>query len=96
MSPKNSDHPESTGDSAESSGESVSPEADLKRARAEFAATLDEIEDRLNPRIQARRATASIKRRVSKDPAVLGAAAAGAAALAAAIASVAKIASRKR
>jgi hypothetical protein len=69
--------------------------ADVERARAEFAETLDEIENRLNPKIQAKRAQASIKRRLDHDPRVVGAAAVGAAALAATIAGVARIASRK-
>ncbi|MCU1529751.1 MAG: hypothetical protein JWP75_3514 [Frondihabitans sp.] len=85
MSPKASDEG-STGDARK----------DVERARAEFAETLDEIENRLNPRIQARRAQASIKRRFERDPRVLGAAAVGAAALAATIAGVARIASRRR
>jgi hypothetical protein len=69
---------------------------DVERARAEFAATLDEIENRINPKIQARRAQASIKRRLGSDPRALGAAAVGAAAVAATVAGIARIASRKR
>jgi hypothetical protein len=67
---------------------------DLTRAREEFAATLDEIEDRLNPKTQLRRARDSVKKRVSDDPKVLAAAAAGAAGLAAVVAGAARLASR--
>jgi hypothetical protein len=69
-------------------------EADLTRAREEFAATLDELENRLNPKNQFKRARAAVTKRVTDDPKVLAAAAAGAAGLAAAVAGVARLASR--
>ena len=47
-------------------------ENDLARAREEFAATLDEIEQRLNPKVQFARARAAVTKRVaritSRDP----------------------------
>lgn len=65
---------------------------DVAKTRDEFAATLDAIEDRLNPKTQLRRA----RSRVSNDPKVLAAAAVGAAGLAAAVTGVARLVSRAR
>lgn len=65
---------------------------EVARTRDEFAATLDEIEDRLNPKANLRRA----KSKVSNDPKVLAVAAAGAAGLAAVVTGIAKLAARSR
>ena len=82
-----------TGKKAVDSPNSVPAIADeVARTRAEFAATLDEIEDRLNPKANIGRA----KDKVVNDPKVLAATATGAAGLAAAVSGIAKIASRIR
>lgn len=69
-------------------------QSDVDRTREEFAATLDALEDRLNPKAQFRRVRAAVTKRISDDPKVLAAAAAGAAGLAAAVTGIARIASR--
>lgn len=92
--------PKNDSDRAGSSDEKASkpslPETqrDVSETRAEFAATLDELEERLNPKIQYRRARSAVTKRVSDDPKVLAVAAAGAAGLAAAVTGIAKLASR--
>jgi hypothetical protein len=65
---------------------------EVARTRDEFAATLDEIEDRLNPKANIMRA----KSKVTNDPKVLAVAAAGAAGLAAVVTGIAKLAARSR
>lgn len=83
------------GDDEKKSGGSVPErELDVARAREEFAATLDELEDRLNPKTQFLRAREAVTKRVSDDPKVLAVAAAGAAGLAAAVTGIARLASR--
>lgn len=69
---------------------------DVDNTRAEFAETLDALEQKLNPKVQAKRVRDGVKRRASADPRVLGAAAVGAAGLAALVTGVARLASRAR
>ncbi|BDZ48233.1 hypothetical protein GCM10025867_04740 [Frondihabitans sucicola] len=94
MTPPKND-PDSSAEAQKAAGGSIPErELDVARAREEFAATLDELENRLNPKNQFRRARTAVTKRVSDDPKVLAAAAAGAAGLAAAVAGVARLASR--
>jgi hypothetical protein len=86
-----------SGDKAAAKESIPNIERDVARTREEFAATLNAIEDKVNPRSQFRRARAAVKKRLDDDPTPLVAgAAAGVAGAVAIVAGIARLASRGR